>query len=121
MGTARTRPYLGSAIAERLGIKRWASETHVIVGLWSAEVLHAIRLRTESFRALCPDRADAFANWWGGEPPGAGHTSALIVLDPTAEGRQRQWIDVEAALTTRPRHSGYAEAAGALGGAGFAR
>ncbi len=59
------RAYLGGAIGERLGIRHWASETHVIVGLWSAEVLHALRLRHASFRALCPDDAAGFAAWWG--------------------------------------------------------
>jgi hypothetical protein len=53
------RAYLGAALAERVGISRWASETHIIAALWSSEVLHAIRLRPESFRALCPDGSAA--------------------------------------------------------------
>ena len=105
------RAYLASSIGERLGVRRWASQTHVIAALWSAEVLHAIRLRTESFRTLCPDPPDAFATWWSGEPPGIAATSALIVLDPLASGRQRPFIGLEAALTARARYRGYAEAA----------
>ena len=38
------RAYLGAAFANRLALGRWESETHVVVALWSAEVLHALRL-----------------------------------------------------------------------------
>ncbi len=33
-------------------MERWLAESHVIAAVWSAEVLHAIRMRRESFRAL---------------------------------------------------------------------
>jgi hypothetical protein len=108
------RAYLGEALAERLGIKRWVSETHVIAVLWSSEVLHALRLRTASFRALCPDPAQAFAAWWEGRPPKVGASSTLIVLDPGATGRQPEWISFDQALTARPRYRGYADAAATL-------
>jgi transcriptional regulator with XRE-family HTH domain len=108
------RAYLGASIASRVGVARWASETHVIVALWSAEVLHALRLRPESFRSLCPDAHDAFTAWWGGNPPTTGATSALIVLDPLANGRQRLFIGLDEAMSARPRHRGYAEAAASL-------
>lgn len=108
------RAYLGAALAERVGVRRWSSETHVMVALWSAEVLHTLRIRAESFRALCPDSSAAFEQWWRGEPPAAGKTSALAVLDPLASGRQREFISLEAALTARPRHRGYADVAAAL-------
>jgi len=39
------RAYLAEAIGERVGITRWSSQTHVIAALWSAEVLHALRMR----------------------------------------------------------------------------
>jgi hypothetical protein len=71
-------------------------------------------MRRESFRSLCPDSADALTAWWRGEPPRAGNTSTLIVLDPLAAGRQRLFIGLDDALTARPRHRGYAEAAKAL-------
>lgn len=105
------RAYLGAAIAGRLDIRRWASETHVMAALWSSEVLHALRMRSESFRSLCPDPADAFANWWRGDPPKTGVTSSLVVLDPVAEGRQRPFVGFEEAMTVRPRHHGYADVA----------
>ncbi|CAN5687718.1 hypothetical protein BH23CHL7_BH23CHL7_13670 [soil metagenome] len=109
------RAYLGASLADRLGVRRWASQTHVIVALWSAEVLHSLRLRSESFRALCPDKLDAFDEWWAGSLPTApGATSALVVLDPLAEGRQRLFIGIEETMTARPRHRGYADAAAAL-------
>ena len=105
------RAYLGAAIAERLGVRRWRSETHVVVAIWSAEVLHALRLRTESFRALCPDDVTAFGQWWSGQPLRLGKISTLVVLDPLATGRQRPFVSLETALTTRPRHRGYADLA----------
>ena len=108
------RAYLGEALAERLGIKRWASETHVIAGLWSSEVLHALRLRAESFRALCPDPPPAFDECWKGRGTTVGDKSVLIVLDPGATGRQREWISLDEALTARPRYRGYADAAATL-------
>ena len=108
------KAYLGAAIVERLGIRRWASETHVIAALWSAEVLHAIRLRTQSFRSLCPDDPARFAAWWSGEPARPGKASVLVVIDPLADPSQRQWIDLSTALKARPRHSGYADAGARL-------
>jgi transcriptional regulator with XRE-family HTH domain len=108
------RAYLGAALAERLGVRAWRSETHVIASLWSAEVLHSLRMRPETFRALCPEDSSAFEQWWSGNPPRTGKTSTLVVLDPLAFGRQRQLISLDESLTTRPRHRGYAEAAARL-------
>jgi transcriptional regulator with XRE-family HTH domain len=109
------RAYLGAALADRIGIGQWRSETHVMVAFWSAEVLHALRIRTESFRATCPDDPTAFEQWWSGVMPLGGKTSSLIVLDPLAVGRQRAFISLEDALGARPRHPGYAAAAARLG------
>jgi transcriptional regulator with XRE-family HTH domain len=106
------RAYLAESIGARVGVSRWASETHVMVGLWAAEMLHGLRLRPNSFRSLCPDSNASFLAWWRGEPPTGGHTSTLIVLDPAATGRQRLFIDE--ALTARPRYRDYAAAAAAL-------
>ena len=105
------RAYLGAAIAERAGIGSWRSETHVIAALWSAEVLHALRLRRESFRSICADPPIGFEQWWRGDPPGSGVTSTLIVLDPIASPRQRLFVGLDEAMGTRPRHPGYAAAA----------
>ena len=110
------RAYLGAALAERLAVGRWRSETHVIAALWSSEVLHALRLRTDSFRSLCPDPSDAFHGWWSGRPPTASSTSLLVVLDPLATPGRRPFIGLEQALSasTRPRHAGYSDAASGL-------
>lgn len=108
------RAYLGLAMAARAGIDRWRTETHVLCALWSSEVLHALRLRTESFRALCPDEAAAFDEWWSGRRNVARSTSLLVVLDPIARGRQRQYVGLDEALAVRPRHRGYAAAAATL-------
>jgi transcriptional regulator with XRE-family HTH domain len=105
------RAYLAAALGERIGITKWASETHVIAALWSSEVLHALRLRTASFRALCPDTADTFDQWWTGSPSASGKRSTLIVMDPFARSRRRAWIGLDDALEARPRYRGYAEAA----------
>lgn len=51
------RAYLAAELAARRHLKPFISETHVMVCLWSAEVLHALRLRPETFRATCPDPA----------------------------------------------------------------
>lgn len=108
------KAYLAEAIGTRVGVGRWVSQTHVIAALWTSEVLHSIRMRRDSFRSLCPDATDAFAGWWRGDPPHASTTSALIVLDPLAHGKQRLWIGLDGALTARPRYAGYAEVAAGL-------
>ena len=108
------REYLADSLAARAGVTAWRSQTHVISALWSSEVLHTLRLRTASFRALCPDSAQAFETWWRGDPPKAGASSTLVVLDPTAAGRQRTWITLDDALSARPRHRGYSDAAATL-------
>ncbi len=108
------RAYLANALGERLGVRRWASQTHVLAGLWSSEVLHVLRLRTETFRALCPDDPGATQAWWAGVPPSSGSSSTLIVLDPLAHGRQRPFIGLAEALDARSRSRGYADAAARL-------
>jgi transcriptional regulator with XRE-family HTH domain len=109
------RAYLASEFAKRNGLRPFASETHVMVCLWSSEMLHALRLRAETFRSVCGDPADDFSAWWSGSPPPKGKTSSLVVLDPLATGRERRWIDLESALTSaRPRIDGYASAASLL-------
>jgi transcriptional regulator with XRE-family HTH domain len=107
------RAYFADAFAERVGVRGWTSQTHVIAALWSSEVLHALRLRTESFRSLCPDHAQLFDGWWSTGSVAPGRTSVLVVLDPHATRRQRAWIGLEDALLVRPRYRGYAEAAAA--------
>ncbi len=108
------RAYLGASLASRLGIRLWRSEVHVLAVLWSSEVLHALRLRRESFRSLCPDSADALRAWWNGNPARDGVSSSLVVFDPIASGRQRPFVGFEEAATVRPRHRGYADVAGLL-------
>jgi len=108
------RAYLPAVLARRLGISRWQSVTHVMACLWSAEVLHVLRLRAETFRALCPADAEAFEGWLAGTPSKHGTYSTLVVVDPLATGRQRLFIGFEDALTARPRHAGYAAAAARL-------
>jgi len=92
------------------------SVTNVIVALWSAEALHDIRLRPASFAAVCPDPMTDFAAWWAGHSVTSRRpTSALVLIDPAANGRsdRRQIIDLETAIraSTRPRYPGYADAA----------
>ena len=108
------RAYLGPILADRLSVRHWRSETHVIAGLWSAEILHSLRMRTETFRSLCPDPIDGWAAWWAGQPPASGVRSILVVIDPQATGRQRSWLGLADALTTKPRYRGYADAASAM-------
>lgn len=111
------RAYLGAVVADRLGIRGgFISETHVLVGLWSAEVLRTLRLRRATFSSLCPDAIDEFEAWWSGHPPTAGRSSAFVLLDPFAAGRMRPFVDLNTAVgTVRPRVRGYAEASRRLG------
>jgi transcriptional regulator with XRE-family HTH domain len=112
------RQYLARSIAERLdlGPRGWRSVTHVMACLWSSEVLHAIRLRRASFAALCPNPPDALQDWLRGEPPAAGVSSCLVVLDPLVPfgSRRRTIAAVEEPPRLDPRHRGYADAADAL-------
>jgi transcriptional regulator with XRE-family HTH domain len=106
------RHYLATSLARRLGIRRIESETHVMIGLWSAEVLRALRLRRATFRALCPDPAGRLEAWLTGTPPDGGRSSTLVLLDPVAGGRQANTIDLERAIGgARPRFRDYADAA----------
>lgn len=115
------RGYLPAVLAERLGMRHgFASITHAMVCLWSAEVLHAIRLRRASFDAVCPDPLDRFTAWWDGRPPLAGVSSSLVVLDPVARPRQRTFVGGPELTAVRPRYRGYGEAGEALRGAGRA-
>jgi transcriptional regulator with XRE-family HTH domain len=109
----KKRTYLVGELWRRLGFERPPRvEVHAIVALWSAEVLHDLRRHPATFRATCPDPPDAFQEWWDGEPPVAHRGTTLLLLDPFATGRQRQLVGLEAALDgSRPRISGYAEAA----------
>lgn len=108
--------YLPDELARRLGLPPFLSVTNVVVALWSAEVIHTLRLRVQTFGAACPDSAHTFRVWWdGGRPATAqGQTRTLVLLDPTAQGRQRPWVGLEHIGTIKPRHRGYADAVAAL-------
>jgi transcriptional regulator with XRE-family HTH domain len=111
------RSYLGAELAERCGVSRWRSETHVIAALWSAEALHTLRLHEASFASVCPDPVDVFEAWWRGEPPETGRYSVLVVFDP-AEGRRcdrRRWVAGNEIERVRPRYRDYADAVDLLG------
>jgi hypothetical protein len=106
------RQYLASVVARQHGLPGFHAETHVMTCLWSAEVLHAIRLRQSTFRALCPDPDSRVHAWFAGDPPLAGRSSSLMLLDPFAEGREARTTGLERALGgVRPRIRDYREAA----------
>ena len=112
------RRYLARDAAQRLdlGPRGWRSVTHVMACLWSSEVLHTIRLRRATFGALCPDAPDALEAWLLGEPPAAGVTSCLVLLDPLVPfgSRRRTIAPVQEPPRLEPRYRGYADAAAAL-------
>jgi transcriptional regulator with XRE-family HTH domain len=114
------RTYLPVVMAERLGIRTgFASVTHVMVGLWSSEVIHVVRLRGASFTAVCPDNPSAFEAWWRGQTPsGSPPTSAFVLLDPDSPGTSTRptYVGLEQVLqgAIRPRYRGYADAVDAL-------
>jgi transcriptional regulator with XRE-family HTH domain len=104
--------YLPAVLAQRLGIRAWAAETHAIVGLWSSEVIHAVRAREATFRTLCPDDEGALLGWFSGQVPRAEVVRCFALLDPVAHGRQRSVVGLEALLNgVRPRFRDYREAA----------
>ena len=109
------RQYLARVVAEQLGIGRFESETHVMAGLWSAEVIHSVRLRRATFRALCPDPADTFESWLHGGPPTSGRSSVFLLLDPTASPRRAATAGLERALRgAKPRVRDHREAVARL-------
>jgi transcriptional regulator with XRE-family HTH domain len=112
------RQYLAASLADRAGIgpRGWRSVTHVMAGLWSSEVVHAIRLRRASFAALCPDPPDALRAWLDGEEPPPGPTSTLVVLDPAVPfgSRRRTIAPVTEPPILDPRYRGYSDAAATL-------
>ena len=109
------RSYLPGVLAQRLGLGNgFDSVTSVMAVLWSAEVLHELRLRPASFRAVCPDSIDAFSAWLAGSPPPTGVRSILAVVDPLAASRSRAIVGFDQTQTVRPRYRGYVDAAEAL-------
>jgi transcriptional regulator with XRE-family HTH domain len=115
------RRFLAPFIADRLDVRGgFDAVTHVVAALWSSEVIHAIRLRPASFRAVCRDGTTAWQAWWNGEPPGHGVTSILVLVDPLAvDARRRTFVGLEEVPTVRPRYRGYADAVKALSAAGL--
>ena len=115
---AAKRSYLADVLADRLEVAggRWRSVTHVVVALWSAEVLHVLRLRTESFNAACPDPGTGFCAWWAGDQPaGPVISSSLVLLDPGPDIPEARRIAELADLPRiRPRYRGYADAVARL-------
>lgn len=112
------RQYLARALAERAGIgpAGWRSVTHVMACLWSAEVLHALRLRAATFGALCPDGPEVLEAWLAGEAPRPGVTSALVLLYPAVPlgSRRRTIASLADVARLDARHRDYAGAAEAL-------
>jgi transcriptional regulator with XRE-family HTH domain len=109
------RSYLADVMAERLSIPggRWAAVLHCVIALWSAEVLHTLRLRIETFRSACPDPAAPFLAWWATGAEGArGVSSTLVLLDPAKYlPDRRRFASLDDALRVRPRYRDYADAA----------
>jgi transcriptional regulator with XRE-family HTH domain len=111
------RRWLAASVADRVGLHAgFESVTHAIVALWSSEVLHSIRMREASFRAVCPDGSDAFERWWYGRPPLPGANSTLVVFDPIGGGRsdRRRFVGLDEALRVRGRYTDYVDAASRL-------
>jgi transcriptional regulator with XRE-family HTH domain len=112
------RRYLPGVLAERLGLRDgWQVVTNVIAALWSSEVIHDLRLHPASFRAVCPNGAEAFQQWWAGQPPSRpGASSSLVLFDPVGGGRsdRRRFVGLEAVDVVRGRYRGYPDAVKAI-------
>lgn len=109
---AEKRAFLGCATWEGCGFAGPPLvETHVMVALWSSEVIDVVRRSPAMFRATFPAPPDAFDTWWTGEVP-ATTTAAFVVLDPFATGRTTRFASLRDVLAdTRHRLAGYADAA----------
>jgi len=115
------RHYLARVVSQQLDRRPFVTQTHVMVGLWSAEVLRALRNRAVSFQALCPVGPDAWWAWLDDGPTNPGTTATLVLLDPFASGRRRAFISLGEALGgARSRVHGYADAADRLRSQGLA-
>jgi len=107
--------YLAAVLAREIGVRRFESQTHVIAGLWSSEVIHVVRLRPATIRTLCPDPDDRLRAWLLGEPPRGGTSRSFVLLDPIASRRQQPFASLAAVLDgVRPRMRGYGDAADRL-------
>jgi hypothetical protein len=105
--------YLVEELWRQLGFERPPrTQLHVMVALWSSEVLRVLRQKPSSFRATFPDPPDAFLAWLQGTPPVGLRATSFVLFDPLATGKQRRFLGLEEALAgARPRVRGYAEAA----------
>jgi transcriptional regulator with XRE-family HTH domain len=112
------RRYLPRQLAERVGLHGgWMNVTNVLCGLWSAELIHPLRLRWSSFAVTCPDDEEPFEAWLRGDLPEAGATtSSLVLVDPALEVRpiRRWYVGRDRLLVVRPRYHGYADAVDTL-------
>lgn len=112
------RAYLAGSSWERLGMNGPPkAETHVMLALWSLEVLDTLRAFPGTFGAVCPDPPDVFLAWLAGRLPTTGVTSSLVLFDPFAMGSQVRFASLREALAdAKPRVAGYAAAAELLRG-----
>ena len=86
-----------------------------MAGLWSAEVIHAVRLRRATFGTLWQDTEDRLPGWLAGNPPVGGVSSSLVLIDLFAKRRSGSIAGLQRVLAgARPRVRGYREAAGRL-------
>ena len=110
------RSYLATALWRGLGFRRPpTTEVHVMVAIWSSEVLRVIRRDPATFRATCPDPPQAYLDWLSGIPPTRTRVTTFVLFDPFSAGRQRRFLDLESALDgARARIHDYAEAAALL-------
>jgi transcriptional regulator with XRE-family HTH domain len=114
---AAKRRYLAGVLAERFSIRRgWFAVTHCIVALSSAEAMHTVRLRSQSFRSACPDPPADFFDWWAGRPPERNAVSStFVLLDPSPHISDRRRLGgLDDAFRNRPRYRDYTDAAGHL-------
>lgn len=116
------RQYLARALADRRAAPHgFRTVTHVLTIAWTADCLHAVRLREASIRSLGPDDSGAFEAWWRGDVPAVPRVTATVVLiDPVERPRASAWAPIADLPSSRPRHAGYASLLSALRAAGRA-
>ena len=87
-----------------------------IAGLWSSEVLHALRQRPETFRSICPSAVDRFAAVvdWRACVDRDGRACSSSSIRSRAAANESFLRTATRHLTARARYRGYAEAADAI-------
>jgi transcriptional regulator with XRE-family HTH domain len=109
------REYIGRELATRAGVARWKSQSHVMVALWSADILHTVRRHRATFESLGSDGPAILDGWWSARPS-SPESSGFVLFDPVDGPRADaiRWTGTTDLASIRPRYRDYMDALLAL-------